>query len=389
MKKIDLILKVTDQCNLRCKYCYNSNTGYKNDILPLKYFEKLLDLLCDEYDSINVIWHGGEPMSAGIEYYREAIKVEERFKFRQGIQVTNSIQTNGTLITKEFAEFFKKNGFKVGVSYDGIDNDKYRQKGAEALLGIERLRAAGMKPSTLAVVADDSYDLIANYRFFRDKNISMDFNYIFPEGAAKSLSGTGAKTFADKMTALFDYWLHDKEGVDVRTFSFYINMSLGGCARICSQSSCHGKYLCLCSDGSLKNCGRDSVSAYPFGNIKDVSSVKEIFRSEGALNLIKGSIERRKKCKESCELFSLCQGGCADCAIWENGLENIPEAQCIIFKTVYTHVKNTFRKIMEDNIPLSELNPALRNIFSSKFVRFEPALKDELAQSYIALWMKQ
>lgn len=59
MKKIDLILKVTDACNLRCKYCYNSEKKYVNNIMSIDRFAKLLELLHADYSVVHVIWHGG------------------------------------------------------------------------------------------------------------------------------------------------------------------------------------------------------------------------------------------------------------------------------------------------------------------------------------------
>ncbi len=388
MKKIDVILKVTDKCNLRCKYCYNSKTGYGDKVLPLEYFEKLLYLLVESYDTVRVVWHGGEPLCAGIDYFKKAIDIEQKIKFQYGIPIENSIQTNGTLITKEFADLFKKNDFKVGISYDGLENDKYRQQGNKVLEAFKLLRKNKVKFGCLAVVADEDYDLLANYKFFAENNIPVDFNYLFPEGEAKKLSGVKAKAFADKMCELFDYWLYDKKGVDVRTFSFYLNTSIGGCARVCANSSCHGKYLGLCPDGTLQNCGRDSVSAYPFVNVMDIDNINQAFASKGAIDLFKGSIARRNKCKESCELYSVCQGGCADCAIWDSGLENIPESSCIIFKTLYAKIRDTFKEVMEKKIPLTDLNPSIKYVLSSKFIRFDASLKGTLAGDYLQLWMK-
>ncbi len=388
MKKISVILKVTNKCNLRCKYCYNSTTGYGDKVLPLEYFEKLLNLLVAKYDTIQLMWHGGEPLCAGLEYFQKAMEIEQKVRYDYQVTITNSVQTNATLINKDWIKFLKANDFSIGLSFDGINNEKYRQQTDKVLQAMKLLKRENLKFGCVAVVADDDYDLLANYKWFAQNNTGFDFNFVFPEGNAKDLPITSAKSFADKMCDLFDYWLYDKNGVNIRTFSFYINMSLGGCARICSHISCHTKYLGLCPDGTLQNCGRESVAQYPFGNIQDINSIDEAFCSKGALELIKGSVVRRNKCKDSCEFFSLCQGGCVDCAIWDGGVENIPETACLIFRTIYTKVRDTFRTIMEKNIPLTELNPAVKHIISSKYIRTDIGLQDELAQGYIQLWTK-
>ena len=64
MNKIEIILKVTDACNLRCKYCYNSDKAYERNCLSLVHFEKLLNVLLTGYNMIHIIWHGS-PLAAG------------------------------------------------------------------------------------------------------------------------------------------------------------------------------------------------------------------------------------------------------------------------------------------------------------------------------------
>ncbi len=387
MKKITVVLKVTDKCNLRCKYCYDAANA-SGEVLPLEYFEKLLRLLVGKYDSIQIIWHGGEPLFVGLDYFKSAVEIEKKVRYQYDVPIENSVQTNGTLLNKEWIQFFKENGFYIGLSFDGVNNEKYRQQTQKVLSNIKLLQKSKFKFGCIAVVGDNEYDLMENYKWFAENNIGFDYSYVFPEGRAKELPTTSAKAYADKMCDLFDTWLYDKEGVNIRTFSFYINMSLGGTARTCSHISCHTKYLGLCPDGTLQNCGRQSVSQYPFGNIKDIEHIDQAFASAGAIALIKGSVARREKCKQSCELFADCQGGCVDCAICYGGVDQIPEASCLIFKRIYTKVKDTFREVMEKNVPLTELNPAVKKILSSQFIRTDTGLRDELAQGYIQTWMK-
>lgn len=383
MKKVEIILKVTDKCNLRCAYCYNSEKGYADNLLPLERFEKLLNVLLTDYNMIHVIWHGGEPLCAGLDYFRAAMDVEKRVSIKSGIIIENSIQTNGTLINAEWINFFKQNKFKIGISFDGVDNGKYRQQTEKTLKAMQSIKAAGADFSCIAVVADDSYDLKENYKFFAERNISFDFNPVFAEGAAKDLHGLQMKNYAEKCVELFDEWLYDKDGVSVRTFSFYAGLAVGGKFRVCTCCSCHTKYLSLAPDGTLYNCGREGLTAYPFGNVDDVQSVSDIFLSDGARRLIKGSIERRDKCKQSCEYFELCAGGCADIAIMENGLTEKPENYCYFFKRVYGHVSKTIKGLLERQVPLTEFNPALKRVLANSLARMDGSIKNDLAEKYI------
>mgnify|MGYP003292390849 CR=1 FL=1 len=218
MKKVEVILKVTEACNLRCKYCYNGIDSYTKGVLSIERFEKLLKVLSTGYDLIHIIWHGGEPLYAGIDYFREAMDVEKKVNFNQSVVIENSIQTNGTLITNEWINFFKEHNIRVGISFDGIDNDKYRQHSKKVLKAMKMLETAGLRFACNAVVADDEYNLIENYHYFKSLGVPFDFSKVLPEGVAKDMKSLSATTYAEGLIKLFDEWIYDTNGVSIRTF---------------------------------------------------------------------------------------------------------------------------------------------------------------------------
>ena len=382
MKKVEVILKVTEACNLKCKYCYNG-TECNKGVLSLERFEKLLLVLKTGYDNIHIIWHGGEPLCAGIEYFRAAMDIERKVNIEQSVLIENSIQTNGTLINKEWIKFFKEYNFRVGISFDGINNDKYRQHSDKVLKAIKLLNDNGMKFGCNAVVADDEYDLKENYLYFKSHNIAFDFSKVLPEGSAKGSISISSKLYAENLKNLFDEWIYDTTGVSIRTFATYLSMVSGGKFRICSFCSCHMKYLSITPDGMIYNCARASLTKYPFGNIDDFNNVKEIFSSSGALELISGSIKRREKCKSHCEYFNVCAGGCSDIAILEGSIEDIPVDYCHIFKTVYSHVKMRYEEIINNKVALSKLNPTVKSIFANSLSKTIDTINNQIADTYI------
>lgn len=367
MRHVNIVVKVTNACNLRCKYCYNQDTEYASAVLPLERLEKFLTMLTAKYDSIEVIWHGGEPLLAGIEYMTRAMEAEERLRLTTGVKITNKMQTNGTLIDRSWVAFFKKYSVKPGISFDGIENDKHRQGTAKVLSAISLMQKEKVRFGTLAVVADKDYDILENYKFFAAKKVATDFSPVFPEGGAKSMTALDAEKFASDMIALFDYWLYDKEGVGVRLFSSYISMILGKSCRICSNASCIGTFFSIYPDGNIYNCGRASMTQYPFGNIDDITSVDDILSSDGFRDLLVGAIARREKCKESCELFPYCCGNCSDQAIIEGSLDKAPAFSCYAFKAIFTHIRDKVNKIIEDKVPLTDLNPTMKSIWIDCF----------------------
>lgn len=359
MDRINVIIKTTNDCNLRCKYCYNSESWHKIESLPLERFEKLINVLAKDFREICLVWHGGEPTTLGLDYFKKVVEIENSAHQVNGVVIRNSFQTNGTLVDPEWVKFFKKYNFKVGLSFDGVNSDKYRQQSQKTLNAISLMQKKGLKTSCMAVVADDDYDLIENYEYFKKIGCAVEFSYVFMEGGAKEMAGLTKETFVDKYIRFIDHWFVDKEGVDVRLIETYIAMAMGSYYRICSNSSCHGKYLSIYPDGTLYNCGRENMSKYPFGNVDEMQSFGEIYNSDGFRELVKGSIERRNICKATCEFFNECAGGCADCAVTEGRINQPAQFSCYFFKKVYSHIKAKMQKIKEDKVPLSELNPAV------------------------------
>ncbi|GAI93409.1 unnamed protein product, partial [marine sediment metagenome] len=56
----------------------------------------------------NFIWQGGEPTLIGVEFYENAFELQHRYNI-DNKNITNAIQTNGTLINKGWATFLKAN----------------------------------------------------------------------------------------------------------------------------------------------------------------------------------------------------------------------------------------------------------------------------------------
>ena len=362
MKKINVIVKVTDACNLRCKYCYNSESHYTREVLSLARFEKLLTLLAKDYQSIDLIWHGGEPLCAGLEFYQKAMEIEEKIYKETSAEISNLVQTNGTLINKEWVTFFKKYHFSPGISFDGVNNEDYRQQTDKTLTALDLLKKEGIQTGCLAVVADENYDVLENYKFFAEKGVSIAFSPMFNEGGGKDMQGVSAQYYVEQMKRLFDYWLYDVNGVTVKDFRSYVSMALGGNEKSCNNGSCLGKWLGITANGDIFNCGRDSMKDYRFGNIDEIDTIAELYQSEGFRNLLRGSIARRKQCMADCEYFDYCEGGCPDMAILENGLSERPGFSCECFIGIFSYVKEKMQAVFDAKTPLSQLNPTIRSV---------------------------
>ena len=111
-------------CNLNCKYCfflskellYPGSRFQMGDELLRTYIHQLIEAQPSSEVSLN--WQGGEPTLMGLDFFKRSIEYVEKYK-KPGQRVMFTIQTNGTKINKDWAEFFKDNNFLVGLSIDG------------------------------------------------------------------------------------------------------------------------------------------------------------------------------------------------------------------------------------------------------------------------------
>ena len=135
MPPIHLLVKpVSGRCNMRCTYCFYTDEVEKRDCgllenMSMETLEEILKkTLKFSEDVFSITFQGGEPTLAGLDFYRKAIEYTNRWNVNQ-CRVDCALQTNGYILTKEWAEFFADNQFTIGVSLDGYQelHDRYRK----------------------------------------------------------------------------------------------------------------------------------------------------------------------------------------------------------------------------------------------------------------------
>ena len=99
-------------CNLACGYCYYldkkslypaAGSFRMNEQVLENYILQHIEASCES--TIMFSWHGGEPMLAGIDFFREAVRLQKKYR-PPGAVILNGIQTNGTLIDDEWCRLF-------------------------------------------------------------------------------------------------------------------------------------------------------------------------------------------------------------------------------------------------------------------------------------------
>jgi uncharacterized protein len=178
-------IQVTLNCNFQCGYCFQDHSS--KETMSVSTAETILKKCAAHNCSwvrgygrgeVEVFWHGGEPLLAGMDFYREILTIQSKIP---DVTFKNHLQTNGALLTDAYAHFLSENSFQLGFSLDGPKaiNDLHRRTVSRqnsafdaAMRGIENYRRhmpPGARVPIIAVITRDSMDRAEDlYAFFKD-----------------------------------------------------------------------------------------------------------------------------------------------------------------------------------------------------------------------------
>lgn len=329
-------------CNLACKYCYylEKNNLYQNTPRHLM-SDETLEQFTREYIEAQTMpqvlftWHGGEPLMRSIDFYKKALALQK--KYAHGKQIDNVIQTNGTLLTDEWCEFFAKNHWLVGISIDGPQeyHDHYRVTPAgkpsweKVMQGIQLLKKHRVEWNAMAVVnAYNAEHPLEFYHFFRDNGCQyLQFTPIV-ERLTEHEDGRTLASLADDreipladasvtpqqwgnfLCTIFDDWVrHDVGKTFVEIFDCTLANWMGVLPGICAYSKECGHAGVMEHNGDVYSCDHFVFPEYKLGNIRDQSLIDMLYgEKQQAFSRLKHTSLPRQ-CKE-CDMEFACHGEC-------------------------------------------------------------------------------
>ena len=329
-------------CNLACKYCYYLE---KNKLYPTAQRHLMSDEILEQFtreyieaqtmNQVLFTWHGGEPLLRSIDFYRKALALQQ--KYAGGRRIDNVIQTNGTLLTDEWCEFFAQNHWLVGISIDGPQpyHDHYRLTAAgkpswkKVMQGIKLLKKHGVEWNAMAVVnAYNANHPLEFYRFFKENGCQfLQFTPIV-ERLTRHEDGRTLASLADKdeislseasvtpeqwgyfLCAIFDEWVRKDVGkIFVEIFDCTLANWMGISPGICAYSKECGHAGVMEHNGDVYSCDHFVFPEYKLGNIRDHSLIDMLYgEQQQEFSRLKHSSLPRQ-CKE-CDMEFACHGEC-------------------------------------------------------------------------------
>ncbi|MBR2255408.1 MAG: radical SAM protein [Candidatus Methanomethylophilaceae archaeon] len=366
---LSVIVKPTLFCNTDCKHCYHTPDQRESRTISISTVEKLMSMVASEYEAAWFIWHGGEPLTLPMSFYKQVIELEEKYFGKNSFRYGNTIQTNGLNLNRRLMAYCREKAINIGVSYEGPYNSVLRE--GDVQKSLDSLSSKDNKYSVSATISSGTVSHQKEiYEYFRDRGTNISFSPVIPAGCA-ACNGTvpDADEYIRHSIETFDEWLYDSESkVPLIPHYLYILNYLGEpTPSDCAHTSCLTKWLCVYPDGSLYPCGKACPEEYRMGNINDMASLDEAFSSEGFRNILLASVKRREKCAQ-CEISRFCNGGCSMDAYYETGTENNGGDSCRIFKALFGHISVEIQKILDEQPDMSKYNLFVRDAIVGKLV---------------------
>ena len=328
-------------CNLACDYCYYLE---KKNLYPKAgshlMSEALLEKFIREYiesqltPRVLFTWHGGETLMRPLSFYQRAVALQQQYANGRGID--NCIQTNGTLLTDEWCDFFQRHNWLVGISIDGPEefHDEYRRNRldqpsfAKVMRGIQLLKKHGVEWNAMAVVNDYNADYpLEFYRFFK----ALDCHYIqftpIVERISRQADGRHLATplQADEQLAdfsvtpeqwgkflctIFDEWVRQDVGnYFIQLFDSTLANWIGLEPGVCSMSKQCGHAAVMEFNGDVYSCDHYVFPEFKLGNIYESTLIEMIYSKRQQAFGLQKQRSLPQQCK-ACKYLFACNGEC-------------------------------------------------------------------------------
>jgi len=345
-----VVMQPTSLCNLNCSYCYvpgRLQKGNMTDETLAHFFRVLFD--SDLAAQCRLLWHAGEPMAAGLPFYRRMLDIQGRHN-HTGRPIDHWIQTNGTLIDDDWCEFFRQHRVRVSLSLDGpaFLHDQHRRdwsgRGsfARVLRGVEALKRWQIEFQVLSVVTADTLDFAAEYfAFFLDHGIEWwGFNIEELNVQTRSSSLVRREDRADWqdleqrykrfVATLFALWKQHYRDIHIRELSQVYELvnekAKNPRVHRVSEEQVGMDVLNVKKNGDVTTFSPELIEgndgdpdAFVLGNVSQIRSfgeLKETVKYRTMEAEIRSGVER---CRRSCAYFDFCGGGHLSAKYFENG----------------------------------------------------------------------
>lgn len=320
------MIDLTNKCNLRCRYCFrNIETGtpsISEDVLDD--ICEYITLYCDRYrlKDVSIQAWGGEPLLDKKLLFRikEHIHPEKT-------KVHYSIETNGTLLSKEMVDELYNNRIGIGISIDGRKTEHDAQRVylngdgsfGDVTKGVMRtLEKYGNTVGTITTITRNNYNSIEQILDYYAEELhlkNLKFNFVhkskFVENDELCLSTEEIK---ETEVRLFDKLINlvsrGHQIFDLNIKTKIRNVICREYSDVCLSRGCCGgrKMIVIDKTGGIYPCELTDYKEMSFGTIYEAPDLISLLKRKSEEG---GFFEKKcaSECKD-CPWYFYCRGGC-------------------------------------------------------------------------------
>jgi serine-type anaerobic sulfatase-maturating enzyme len=390
-------------CNLNCAYCfYLEKQALFGSGEPYRMSDEVLSKFVANYiisqptPVVEFVWQGGEPSLMGLDFFRRAVEYQR--PYRKLKTINNSFQTNGTLLTDEWCEFFKEHNFFIGLSLDGPEaiHDRYRRQRSgqptfkAVIKGLRLLQKHGIEYNILAGVAKETaYHPLEVYNFFKEQGIEfIQFTPIIERVPDKNAKQYGLQLalpaaldhkelntqltswtvepepYGDFLIAVYEQWVRQDVGkIFVMNFEWALNAWIGNPSPVCIFAQQCGRAVAVEHNGDVYACDHYVYPEYRLGNIL-TDNLGRLIESSVAKGFGPHKETTLPRWCRECEVLKACWGGCP-----KHRFKKTPQQEpglhylCAGYQKFFLHIRKYLRvmtTLLENGQPASLVMEAIK-----------------------------
>jgi uncharacterized protein len=354
-----LIKPASAVCNLDCEYCfYLDRDADPYKALPARRMsydtlERLVDTyLFYSFPNSTFAFQGGEPTLAGLPFFEKLVGFQKQYG-RDGQSVSNALQTNGTLLDKNWCDLFRSYQWLIGLSLDGPQevNDRYRfnKEGRgtwkRVMETVELFKKEGVDFNILCVLSQANVGKPKElYRFYRGLGIeNLQFIPLAEfDRDGKPLPFTiTPEQYGRFLCEVFDMWWPERRKVRIRFFDNVAEALAGQKPGSCTLHETCDSYVVVEYNGDVYPCDFFVESGWKLGNVV-LDSWSEIARRTRRYSFASKKTLAHPEC-QICEYQNICHGGCPKFRHGPHGQFEELDYFCQAYKMIFARTVEPLR----------------------------------------------
>ena len=350
-----VMLVPTLGCPSDCEYCWSSEEG--SPVMSVDIVKETVEWLKDfRKEPVTFTFHGGEPLLAGYDFFREALPLLA--KELAHLKPAFALQTNLWNMTPELARLFKEYNIPIGSSLDGPEelNDLQRGKGyyQRTMRGYEIARAEELPVSFISTFTSYSIQYKEDvFNFFLENGLNLKLHPALPSLRDENPEkwALSPEEYGELLIYLLDQYLEHMDEIELKNIDHLCKCVFIRRGVVCTFVDCMGDTFAVGPDGSIYPCYRFvGMPEYVMGNVRDHPSMDDLAQSEAwkLLHDFKDYVDT--ECKK-CSYIKFCRGGCPYNALKINEKTgkaeiNGVDPHCTAYKMIFKEITNRATKEM-------------------------------------------